>query len=570
MSIVQINQIVKQIRNTYDSLLDFSDISDFDFSKREHIDMAVSRGLNAYVIEHVTGCSSQEAASAVTDSGNDNGIDAIYYDSATNCLYVTQAKYDHKGNSEPDLGSVKKFIDGFNDLLEMRFEKFCEKIQKRQAEIESILEKTSLTAKLLLIYTGTNKNQKNITEFEQLKESLNDYGSEWVSYEYYTQKELYDILTAENTSSIDTQLIIHNYGFSEGGSPKAFYGQVAASDIGELWKQYGSKLFSANIRNLLPKSDINDGMRNTLKTESHLFWYYNNGITIICDHIEKQKMGGRDRSTGVFPIKNLSIVNGAQTTGTIGAYYESLSDDEVEQFFSDAYVQVKVIQTKDEKGDEVEKEFSKSITINNNMQNKIVARDFASQNDLQKRLKVELEQEGIVYHISRGDDEISNATHFSISEAGRARCNTIGIKYMMIAHRGTNTYLFKNMDSNEYNAVFNETLSGIQIWNTVLIQRAIDEVLVKERKRNSEIREILVYGKDYLSYLTFSKLWKNISKTNIIEIKDDDREKIRRYVLDVAQILSPYVKAIEKTTRNIFQSGSDVENLHRQIETEIL
>ena len=88
MSIVQINQIVKKIKNTYESFLDFSDINNFDFSKKEHMDMAISRGMNAYVIEHITGCTPQEAAAAVTDSGDDNGIDAIYYDNATNCLYV--------------------------------------------------------------------------------------------------------------------------------------------------------------------------------------------------------------------------------------------------------------------------------------------------------------------------------------------------------------------------------------------------------------------------------------------------------------------------------------------------
>lgn len=178
-------------------------------------------------------------------------------------------------------------------------------------------------------------------------------------------------------------------------------------------------------------------------------------------------------------------------------------------------------------------------------------------------------QEGIVYHISRGDDEISTPTHFSISEAGRARCNTIGIKYMMIAHRGTNTYLFKNINSNEYKAVFNDTLSGIEIWNTVLIQRAIDEVLLKERKRNPDIREILIYGKDYLSYLIFNKMWRKISKTDIIEIKDHNKEEIRTYALSIAQKLSPYVKNIDKTTRNIFQNGSDIEKIHAQIKNII-
>lgn len=139
----------------------------------------------------------------------------------------------------------------------------------------------------------------------------------------------------------------------------------------------------------------------------------------------------------------------------------------------------------------------------------------------------------------------------------------------MIAHRGTNTYLFKNINSNEYKAVFNDTLSGIEIWNTVLIQRAIDEVLLKERKRNPDIREILIYGKDYLSYLIFNKMWRKISKTDIIEIKDHNKEEIRTYALSIAQKLSPYVKNIDKTTRNIFQNGSDIEKIHAQIKNII-
>lgn len=140
---------------------------------------------------------------------------------------------------------------------------------------------------------------------------------------------------------------------------------------------------------------------------------------------------------------------------------------------------------------------------------------------------------------------------------------------MMIAHRGTNTYLFKNINSNEYKAVFNDTLSGIEIWNTVLIQRAIDEVLLKERKRNPDIREILIYGKDYLSYLIFNKMWRKISKTDIIEIKDHNKEEIRTYALSIAQKISPYVKNIDKTTRNIFQNGSDIEKIHAQIKNII-
>ena len=561
MAVLQINQIVKRIHDTYDDLLDFSDIKGFNVNKPENANIAVARGLNAYVIKFLTGCTEEDAASSVTDSGDDNGIDAIFYDEVANCLYVTQSKYDQDGKGEPDLGSVKKFIGGFKDLIEMRFEKFCTKIKRRQTEIESILDRSNLNAKLLLIYTGVNKGQKNIEEFEQITKELNDLGQNWVSYEFFTQKELYEILTKASSSSIDVDLMINNFGFVD-GNPKAFYGQMAISDIGELWKKYGSSLFAANIRNLLAKSDINDGMLNTLKNNAHLFWFYN-GITIICDRIEKKKIGGSSRGAGTFEVKNLSIVNGAQTTGTIGAYYSSMTEDEAERLLADSYVQVKIIQTKDEDGNDVEEDLSKNITVNNNMQNKIISRDFASQTSLQKRFKTELDQEGITYHISRGDDEASNATHFSISEAGRARCNTLGIKYVMIAHRGINTHLFKDMESNEYKAAFNENLTGIELWNTVLLQRAIDEALQKERKANPEIRDILVYGKDFLSYLFLRR--KKISKTTVMAVTEDDKTNIREFVAEAANSIAEHIKQQEKTTRNYFQSGVDVESLYNAL-----
>lgn len=109
----------------------------------------------------------------------------------------------------------------------------------------------------------------------------------------------------------------------------------------------------------------------------------------------------------------------------------------------------------------------------------------------------------------------------------------------------------------------------IEVWNTVLIQRAIDAILLKERKQNPDIREIIVYGKDYLSYVTFTKLWKKISKTAIVEIKDSDKDSIRDYVLDVAKILSSHIDSFEKTTRNVFQNAGDTEGLHDLIKALI-
>jgi hypothetical protein len=51
-------------------------------------------------------------------------------------------------------------------------------------------------------------------------------------------------------------------------------------------------------------------MRDTLKEKPERFWYYNNGITIVCDRATRIQERGKDR----LRIENPQIINGQQTT----------------------------------------------------------------------------------------------------------------------------------------------------------------------------------------------------------------------------------------------------------------
>lgn len=567
MAQIHINQIKSYVEETYGDLLDFSDIKNFDKTSPNGKDILISRGLSAFAIQGITGCSEEEAAKAITDSADDNGIDAIFYDEKENCVYVTQAKYDHDGKGEPDLGSVKKFIDGFDDLIGLKYEKFCKKIVDRQQEIEEIFSTTGIKAKLLLVYTGNNMCESNIREFDEAMESNNDV-DEWLSYEFITQNKLYNMLVRGSMLTIDIEMGLFDYGVIDSVT-KSYYGKVALEDMGLLWKKYGKQLLTANIRALLPKSEVNDNMLETLKKDKGSFWYYNNGITMICDFIERRKIGGNDRKMGMFEVKNVSIVNGAQTAGTIGAYYKSLEDsgmkeDEIEEALKDEYVQVRIIQTQDDDGTLVKEKFAKNITINTNMQNKIVARDFASQTEVQKRLRTELEVAGITYQIVRSDEVEKDETHFTIEEAARARCNMLGLKYSILAHKGTNNYVFKDIESAEYKAVFNDSLTGIEIWNLVLVQRQIDVQLKTLKKDMSMSKDVLVYGKDFISTMVFEKLYhRRIDKDKTSGVEPD---RIVSCIKEIVASVEPYIRSKGKTVTNLFKNASDMEALYQEMQ----
>lgn len=49
------------------------------------------------------------------------------------------------------------------------------------------------------------------------------------------------------------------------------------------WVTYGNRLFDHNIHNPLSLTPINNELVETLTEEPSNFWYFNNGITILCD-----------------------------------------------------------------------------------------------------------------------------------------------------------------------------------------------------------------------------------------------------------------------------------------------
>jgi hypothetical protein len=95
---------------------------------------------------------------------------------------------------------------------------------------------------------------------------------------------------------------------------------VSGNEIVQWWKNYNVRLFEKNIRQVLGTTDVNEEIEKTLQTRPELFWYFNNGITIIADSVTKSLVGGGTRDLGSFKLTNIAIVNGAQTVSTIGKY----------------------------------------------------------------------------------------------------------------------------------------------------------------------------------------------------------------------------------------------------------
>ncbi|MDD3788333.1 MAG: AIPR family protein [Petrimonas sp.] len=160
----------------------------------------------------------------------------------------------------------------------------------------------------------------------------------------------------------------------------------------DLFLSYGDELFSANYRGFLGvnrRKKINSGIKTTAEKQPQNFWVFNNGITILTTKITKEKTGVK--------LQGISIINGAQTTGSIGSLDGSIDLKNVK-------VLSRIIECFDHYTiDEIVKY--------NNTQNKITTWDKFSNDPQQKRIQEEFLNYGHNYSLKRGFD---NNSHLGI------------------------------------------------------------------------------------------------------------------------------------------------------------
>jgi hypothetical protein len=406
MAEVQHSQIKNKLLELVAPLIDKSEIAAKTPADREaHI---LSRSMAAAAIMILAEVDNPTASAAVVDGGKDNGIDAIYYDPQSKALFLVQSKWSNSHASSIESGEVLKFLQGVQDLVSLKKGRFNEKIQKRWSIIEDALKKLT-SVRLVIAYPGSGRIDSDIQDkINDFVSNQNDT-SELFFFSPVTQRELFQHFVREAAPpQIDLTVRLTHYGLVE--SPlRAVYGQVSAADVASWYRQHGNHLFAGNIRNFLGSSEVNAAIEDTLHSNANYFWYYNNGITIIAQDLKRQPIGGSDRSVGIFECQNVTVVNGAQTVGTVG---RALTGEE-----SLAFLLARIIVV-----DDPDSVLGKRITRASNTQNKIDARNFVALDSEQERIRTELLIEKVNYEYREGEPLDSTVDGFEFIEANHDPC----------------------------------------------------------------------------------------------------------------------------------------------------
>lgn len=341
-------------------------------------------------LETILNLNEDEIEDTITDGSMDGGIDAVYI--SNNEVHFFNFKYtdsfENTKNNFPEteidkmLVTVERILnksitkDDVNDIL-------WEKIN----EIWELFEKGHLEFKF---YLCSNKQRPVDHAIRKFENSLNKY--KFVEFYYYDQEDIVSKILEKKYKKIDGKInFVDTQYFDRSDGPlKGIVATVSALDLIELVKDPSDPnklvedVFNDNIRVYLKlKNRINQSIYETaLSEENFIFWYLNNGITILCDEC----IYTPNSRSPVVELKNLQIVNGGQTTHALFEAY--LQNPEK---LRSVLLLVRICETKKDY------RIGERISETTNSQTPIRTRDLHANDRIQKKLEEQFRALGYFY-----------------------------------------------------------------------------------------------------------------------------------------------------------------------------
>lgn len=526
---IQARRIGKMLHNRYSQYIDQEDLNPND----PELDVKVtSRCIAAFAISHFGGTlEDSHAAHAVCDRHDDNGIDAIYVNHQKELMVVVQSKFDQKGAKSIAIRELQRFKGAIDDLRELRFEKFNDKVQNISQDIESAINGFDYKIVMVFAYTGRDEIAEDIRrEINQWEETLNtqvfvddlsDRDTYSFLFEPFEMAKMTKVLKQQNTGSIDLKDVeLSQYGVTT--EPyKAIQGIISGDQLVEWWEQYDDILFEKNIRSGLDeKGEVNASIKKTIAENPELFWYFNNGMTVLTNRIVERKRNNPAKRDGRFDFIGSSVINGAQTLTTVAKSLKTVGEDKINQI----RVPIRFIEIS-----ENDQEFSNRITRANNHQNKVTGRDFASQNKQQIRIQNEIVYEdGWSYNIHRRDVSSKKANQIDMEDALTAIvCNSKEPR-LLTTLKSARGRFFDNLNGSLYKQVFNPRINGVYVINTVIASRAIEQELKQLQdstsKTDKKLYTIYTHGNYVLTSLVMDGLNITPQQDQLIDLSSSQKE----------------------------------------------
>lgn len=390
---------------------------------------------NYWILNKIYNIDEEIIPNYVTDI-NDKGIDCYVHYEDTKELFLIQNKY-YSASTVVSRNDVSDFLyTPLKILLKGNY--------KKSPELQKIFDRaiTDSEYKIYLHFYITNDYTSMDIEtlFDEFQ--INDKKIQAnILVKYNTIDEIRTIYYGDrftNKKHFTAKLPTRRAGTSLDVRPEQYeldwmidlrYVLVNVVDLYKIYEEavkMNYELFEENIREYLGTRGVNNGIIKTLrsKTDRENFFYYNNGVTIICEKCETLK--GTEASVDSknlygFKLINPQIVNGCQTVNSIAEVLSHYSDDNLQKEFDKTFVLVKVF-VFDENTKKHHGQLDVNIVKYTNSQNGINEKAFASKKNYFLNIQTEFKNRGMLLLVKPSD---KNKFKAEFEEANKlAKLNT--------------------------------------------------------------------------------------------------------------------------------------------------
>jgi hypothetical protein len=411
----------------------------------------LQRFLDNYVVD--------EILEHITEGSDDNNFDIFHVDESEESISLNlfQSKFRKETNLDKTIGAneIKLFlnsveriiIDGDIDNIVMN-----QALQDQYKYFKDVC--SSKTPEKINLYLATNGADLNEQEMRELK-SFKDKHSIIGKCEVLNTSGFYTDFT-ENKGEVATITVSDNI-FKINNKINACIVSFKTYALAQLFEKFQDRILEKNVRKLL-KSSINKNLASSLLLDPEMFWYKNNGLSIVCSKWTDKKVDGHTEIT----LENPYIVNGGQTTKTIYNLFKEYQASEKDLApFYDSLVMARIYQTTDE--DEIGE-----IVQGTNRQNKITSYDLKSSNRSLGAIKAFFSESDIALLVKRDAEEAEkNKNQRSINSDTLLQVYCATYKGIPHKSKGNKTKLIDDFYDDVYNtnqhSIHNDLLNSFRL-----------------------------------------------------------------------------------------------------------
>jgi hypothetical protein len=265
------------------------------------------------------------AVRALTGVTGEKSIDALLVDDSARAVFIVQGKY-HKplGKNNEPRANVMAFADLPAHLYadDDDFEIFAKDLEANAlAKVEKARERlVERDYRLQCFYATTNRCAKKLAKEAESKMRRLRRPKQKPALEVFDADRvlwLLDNYLAGAAPPVPLlELAVQDPTLKEHDPEteiEAWVCSMQGDQVGRLFQAAGERIFARNIRGYLGETKVNARIRETLEREPARFWYFNNGITIVCDSAVEE----RGKGEHVLALTQPQIINGQQTTRTL-------------------------------------------------------------------------------------------------------------------------------------------------------------------------------------------------------------------------------------------------------------